>query len=145
MSDSVRVEENVPPRASCVRPRYRRLVLRPIIDALAAWLVFGVVSAFVTCAPLTAATSPVAFSGLEHAVVSTTIQAADASAPAPVVQIATARAGAFSDAVFRRTSHATAWILLGLAFSLLAAINLMFFRHLRRAYATPMKRLLKSK
>ena len=40
----------------------------------------------------------------------------------------------------RRFSQKAEWLLLGLAFSLLAAMNLAFFRHLRHAYADPRKR-----
>ena len=38
------------------------------------------------------------------------------------------------------TSDTAAWTLLGLTFSLLAALNLAIFRHLRRAYAPPRAR-----
>ena len=40
----------------------------------------------------------------------------------------------------KRFSQQTEWMLLGLAFSLLVAMNLAFFRHLRHAYADPRKR-----
>lgn len=39
--------------------------------------------------------------------------------------------------VFRRTSHQNAVLLLAAVFSLLAAFNLAFFRHVRRVNASP--------
>jgi ABC-type nitrate/sulfonate/bicarbonate transport system permease component len=54
--------------------------------------------------------------------------------PLPLVQIATAVSPA--DAVYRQTSTTAAWTLLGVAFSMMAALNLAVVRHLKRAYAT---------
>jgi len=42
-----------------------------------------------------------------------------------------------STPLFRYTNHRSAEILLAVVFSLLVAINLGFFRHLRRAYGRP--------
>ena len=38
---------------------------------------------------------------------------------------------------FQRTTHQTAYVLLACIFSALVALNLRFFRHLRREYASP--------
>ncbi len=54
--------------------------------------------------------------------------------PAPVVQIATVSAADEQSAIYRRTSFAAAWTLLGASFALLAALNLAIVRHLGRAY-----------
>lgn len=55
--------------------------------------------------------------------------------PAPVVQIATVSAADEPAAIYRRTSFAAGWTLLGASFALLAAFNLAVARHLGRAYA----------
>ena len=55
----------------------------------------------------------------------------------PIIEIATTASATSPDAVYRRTSTAAAWLLLSFAFSLVAALNLAFIRHMRRAYANP--------
>lgn len=140
MPVSVQSEQNMPPHACAIRPKYRRFVVRPIIDAAAAWLVFGLVTAMATSAPLSAGTNPAAFAGLERAAKPAAVKAVGEPGPAPLIEIATTSSPANADAVFRRTSASAAWVLLGIAFSILAALNLTIFRHLRRAYATPKRR-----
>jgi hypothetical protein len=143
MPVSAQSKQPMQKNACAIRPKYRRFVLRPIIDAAAAWLVFGFVTAIVTCAPLSAGTnvaSPAAFSGLGHAARPAAVRAVGEPGPAPIIEIATTSSPANADAVYRRTSAGAAWGLLGIAVSLLAAFNLSIFRHLRRAYATPKRR-----
>lgn len=126
-------------RQTCaVRPRYRRLVLRPLMDAAIAGLVFTLVSTTLMCTHARAGTSPAAFAGIQHAAAPAAIKAVAEPAPLPVIAIATASSPA--DAVYRRTSASAAWGLLGVAFSLMAALNLAVLRHLKRAYATPVRR-----
>jgi hypothetical protein len=140
MPVSAQSEQPTHKNACAIRPKYRRFVLRPMIDAVVAWLVFGFATAVLTCAPLSAGTnvaSPAAFSGLERAATPAAIKAVGEPGLPPIIEIATTSSPANADAVYRRTSASAAWGLLGMAVSLLAALNLSIFRHLRRAYATP--------
>lgn len=69
-----------------------------------------------------------------------TVPALATDEPAPIVQIATTSSAGAPDAVYKRTSATAAWALLALTFSGLAALNLALVRHLRRAYARPVRR-----
>jgi hypothetical protein len=78
-----------------------------------------------------------AFATLDHAASAPTLKAIAPSEPPPIIEIATTSSPSDPNAVFRRTSHGASWILLGLSFSLLVALNLSIFRHLRHVYAIP--------
>jgi hypothetical protein len=108
-----------------VRPKYRRRrVLRPLLDAVVAGFVFTLVSTTLMCTHARAGTTPAAFAGIKHAATPTAITTTTSSATA----------------VYRQTSVTAAWALLGVAFSLLTALNLAMLRHLKRVYAMPMRR-----
>ncbi len=131
-------------RQTCaVRPKYRRLVLRPLIDAAIAGLVFTLVSTTLMCTHAKAGTSPATFAGIERAATPAAVKAVAEPGPLPIIAIATASSPA--DAIYRRTSAGAAWGLLGVAFSLMAALNLAVLRHLKRAYATPVRRYPQTK
>jgi hypothetical protein len=119
------------------RSKYRRLVLRPILDALGAGLLFVMLTAVCTSIPVKACPFSGAFSGLERTTAPQAVQAIAEPGTAPLIEIATTSSRWDQNAVFRRTSGTAAWGLLGLAFSFLTALNLSFFRHLRRVYASP--------
>ena len=119
------------------RSKYRRLVLRPILDAFGAGLLFMMLTAVCTSVPVKACPFSGVFAGLERTAAPQAVQAVAEPGTAPLIEIATTSSGWDPNAVFRRTSSTAAWGLLGLAFSLLAALNLSFFRHLRRVYASP--------
>jgi hypothetical protein len=127
-------------QARTFRPKYRLFVLRPILDAAAAGIVFILLTAVMTSAPVRACPFSAAFSSLDHATVPPILKAVGQPGPAPIIEIATTSSVWDPNAVFRRTSNTAAWSLLGLSFSLLTALNLAIFRHLRRAYATPRAR-----
>jgi hypothetical protein len=114
--------------------------LRPLADAVLAGIAFTLVSSTLICNHAKAGTTPIAFAGIEHAASAkaAAIKAVAEPGPLPIVQIATASSPA--DAVYRQTSVTAAWSLLGVAFSLMAALNLALLRHLKRAYATPFRR-----
>ena len=115
--------------------RRRSLVPRPAIDALAAFLLFLAATMSIGIAP-TAAHPNLAYgpAGLRQTQVLHAIGEADDQ---PIIEIATTSSPNSPDAVYRRTSTAAAWVLLSFAFSLVAALNLAFIRHMRRAYAKP--------
>jgi len=120
------------------RLRLRRLMLRPLCDAVLAGLVFTLVSSTLICNHAKAGTTPAAFAGIQHAAKPLSVTAVAERAPLPIVHIATASSPA--DAIYRQTSISAAWGLLGVAFSLMAALDLAVLRHLKRAYATPLRR-----
>lgn len=125
-----------PPHAP--RTKYRRRVTRPLIDAAIAGIVFTLVSSAVVCSHARAGTTPSVFSGVQYAITPAATNAVAEPGPLPIIQIATASSPA--DAVYRQTSISAAWSLLGVAFSMMAALNLAVLRHLKRAYASPTRR-----
>lgn len=133
MAASEIIEPNSPGRAH--RPKRRHILLRPVFDALGAGLLFVLLTAVGTSAPVKACAFSGAFGGIERSVAPHTIKAIAEPGPAPIIEIATTSSVRDPNAVFRRTSGTAAWGLLGLSLSLLAALNLSFFRHLRRVYA----------
>lgn len=132
----VSVEPETPTRKSRrASPQYRRLVWRPLLDAAIAGAVFTLISSAIVCNHAKAGIIPAAFAGAGHAAAPAAEKAVAERAPLPIVHIATAASPA--DAVYRQTSVTAAWSLLGVAFSLMAALNLAMLRHLKRAYAMP--------
>jgi len=125
------------PRAHYRRSKYRRSMVRSALDAIGAALLFAMATAVCTSAPVRACAFSGAFAGLERPNAPQTLKAIADAAPPPIIEIATTTSARDPNAVFRRTSSTAAWSLLGLSFSVLAALNLSFFRHLRRAYARP--------
>lgn len=119
------------------RPKRRHRLLRPVFDALGAALVFVMLTAVGASAPVKACAFSGAFSAMERPLAPHAIKAIAESGPAPIIEIATTSSAHSPDAVFRRTSSTAAWGLWGLSLSLLAALNLSFFRHLRRVYINP--------
>jgi hypothetical protein len=127
-------------RRNAARPRYRRrLLFRPFLDAAVAGLVFVLLTGVCISAPVKACPFS-ALSSLKPTTDSAAFKAVGAPAAAPIIEIATTSSDWDPNAVFRRTSGTAAWSLLGLSFSLLVALNLSFFRHLRRVYASPRAR-----
>jgi len=108
----------------------RRHSLRPVYDALAAFVVLLAVG--LTCDAPSSAAHPM-FGGLQPPPSEFAVALSD-TADRPIVEIATTNSSYSPDAVYRRTSATAAWVLLSLAFSVVAAFNLAFFRHMRRAY-----------
>jgi hypothetical protein len=115
-------------------------MFRPLIDAIVGGLVFILLTAVMTSAPVRACPFSAALAGLDRTANPSVLKAVGEPGPPPIIEIATTSSAWDPNAVFRRTSDTAAWGLLGLSFSLLAALNLGIFRHLRRAYANPRAR-----
>ena len=127
-------------KLGAMRSRHGGLVFRPLVDAAMAGVIFTLVSSAIICTHAKAGIMPAAFTGVAQAAPQPAVTKAVAEpAPLPLVQIATATSPA--DAVFRHTSSTAAWLLLGVAFSMMTALNLAVVRHLKRAYATPSKKI----
>ncbi len=139
-----------PNAGSDTEPKLRRTLRRPVLDAFAAFVVFGLAHTAVTCSPSSASPSlaspssanmsPAAFADPYETPASAAMNALGEAGDRPIIEIATTSSSANADAVYKRTSAQAAWGLLALAFSLLAALNLAMLRHLRHAYAVPRKR-----
>jgi hypothetical protein len=112
-------------------------MFRPLLDAALGGLLFVLIASMTTSNPVRACPFSAALAGVENATTPAAFAAVADAEPAPIIEIATTSSVYAPDAVYRRTSATAAWVLLGLAFSLLTALNLSFFRHLRRAYAIP--------
>ncbi|MFA5955712.1 hypothetical protein [Hyphomicrobium sp.] len=134
----VSVTSGGPAPRTRAKPKYRRLMLRPMLDAAIAGVAFTLISSAVICNHARAGTTPAAFAGIERVATQSAVMAVAEPGPLPIVQIATASSSA--DAVYRQTSTTAAWSLLGVAFSMMTALNLALLRHLKRAYATPTRR-----
>lgn len=122
------------------RWRRRRALARPALDAAAAFALFVALSVTFASAPTSA--NPHYYPGSATQFTQPGTPPAVTAAIAdevvrPIVEIATTSSANAPDAVYRRTSSAAAWLLLSFAFSVLAAVNLAFVRHMRRAYASP--------
>lgn len=108
--------------------------LRPIIDATVALGLFMFVSMAVTSAPSSANPHNPGPAAQYRSMIAPAVAQGDEQRT--IVEIATTSSEASPDAVYRRTSFSAAFVLLSLAFSIIVAFNLAFFRHMRRAYAT---------
>lgn len=137
---TVSADPETSPRAKTrAHSKRRGFMWRPLIDALAAGVLFTLVSSTLMCTHARAGIVPSAFTGVAQAAQHSPAQKAVAQpGPQPIVQFATASSPA--DAVYRQTSVMAAWGLLGVAFSLMTALNLAVLRHLKRAYAVPARR-----
>lgn len=114
----------------------RRHLLRSAFDALAALALFAIASMTIASAPTSA--SPTNFG--RNVVAPSVVVAANITPTGSMLMQASAAPVAISGASQLTTGKHTAWALLGMAFSLLAAMNLAFFRHLRQAYISPRQR-----
>ncbi|MEQ1714446.1 MAG: hypothetical protein ABL907_00445 [Hyphomicrobium sp.] len=119
------------------RRRIRFAFIRPAIDAAAALALFMFATMTLASAPTSA--NPHNF-GTPPPISSPAALAIGEAGRPPIVEIATTSSPQAADAVYRRTSSAAAWVLLSLAFSLVAALNMAFLRHMRHAYANPRSR-----
>ena len=121
------------------RAKVRALLLRPAIDAGIVFAVLCMVGLMLSPAPSSAGPNIASPTGYAMTMSPAVVQAIGINHPRPIVEIATTASPTGPDAVFRRTSVQTAWVLLMMSFSLIVALNLALFRHLRQAY-TPAKR-----
>lgn len=123
------------------RTRARSVLFRPIVDAVAIFSILCLVGMSCGSAPSSASPHiPASTASYAMSAASTAQKAVAHSDFRPVVEIATTSSPDNPDAVFRRTSAHTAWALLMASLSVIIALNLALFRHMRRAYARPRRR-----
>ena len=118
--------------------RLRRHLLRPARDAVVAFSIFAIASMTLASAPSSA--SPNGYVQMGGVAQPAAVSVVTTSDDSKTLTFVAATRGANPMAVSLQTSRRAAWTILGLGFSLLAALNLAFFRHLRQAYADPRRR-----
>ncbi len=123
---------------SAGRRELRYAVFRPALDACAAFGLFVLVSLALTSAPSSA--SPHRYLNPIPAVTALAYPALAVPGDLETTKIAFKASNAADGAVYRQTDATASWLLLTLAFSVLAAFNMALIRHLRQAYANPRKR-----
>ena len=131
-----RPEQLTTPKLPVTMIAARRQLLRSAFDALAAMALFAIASMTIASAPTSA--SPTNFGRNVDA--PSIVVAANITPTGSLLVQASKAPVAISGASQPMTGQHTAWALLGMAFSLLAAMNLAFFRHLRQSYISPRKR-----
>jgi hypothetical protein len=120
------------------RPKLRYALLRPARDACVAFGLFVLVSLALSSGPTSASPHRL----LNPSLASTSLSEPAVATPGgqQIFNVAAKRSTIGESAAYRQTDTAAAWLLLSLAFSLLAALNMALVRHLRQAYANPRKR-----
>lgn len=137
------VAEAMPTQSQQAKPKLqgaligaRRHLLRPVFDALVALALFATASMTLVSAPTSA--SPTSFG--RNAIAPSIVVAANVTPTGSMLMQTHTVPAPMAGAGPSMTGKHTAWGLLAMAFSLLAAMNLAFFRHLRQAYISPRKR-----
>ena len=126
--------------AASERVKTRTMFLRPVLDAAATFAVLCILGLTLGTAPTSASPNIPGAASYQAALSPAAVKAIGELNERPVVEIATTSSAASPDAVYRRTSVQAAWGLLMLALSVVAALNMALFRHLRQAYADPRRR-----
>ena len=116
------------------RTKVRKLLLRPAIDAAVVFSALCVFSIVCGPAPSSARPSIAGPTGYAMTMSPAVVEAIGISEPRPIVEIATTASPTSPEAVYRRTSAQTAWMLLLMSLSVIVALNMALFRHLRQAY-----------
>jgi hypothetical protein len=122
------------------RSKVRKLLLRPMLDAATVFAMLSFLGLALGTVPTSASPNIPSINGYQVSPSPTVMKALGAEDVRPVVEIATTSSPNSPDAVYRRTSEQAAWGLLMIALSLVAALNLALFRHMRQAYASPRRR-----
>lgn len=111
--------------------RTGRLASAPVFHVAVGFALLCLIGLTAGTGPSSAGPTP---RGYEITVNSIAVKAVAEDRTHPVVEIATTEPHS-PDAVFRRTSAETAWVLLSLAIGVLAVFNLALYRHMRFAYS----------
>lgn len=122
------------------RSKARYTLIRPVLDTAGAFLFLCLICLSFGAAPSSASPNVATFTTLQLAQPPVAMKAVASSASQPVIEIATTSSPANADAVYRRTSFQAAWGLLMIGLSLVVALNMALYRHLRQAYAVPQRR-----
>ena len=135
------VAETIParpqqPKVTVAGAAPRGTLFRLLLDAVFALALFSIASMTLASAPTSASPTNFGRNGVAPSVVVEANITATGSRLTQLNTVSAPSTGVGSQAAGKHT----AWALLGMAFSLLAAVNLAFFRHLRQAYVSPRQR-----
>jgi hypothetical protein len=122
------------------RSKARKVLFRPALDAAVAFAVFCILCLTLATAPTSAGPNVPSINGYQFTVASPIAKAVGEQDVRPVIEIATTSSPANADAVYRRTSEQAAWALLMIGLSLVVALNMALFRHMKAAYTPPRRR-----
>jgi hypothetical protein len=122
------------------RAKARRALFRPILDAAGTFALLCLICLSMGAGPTAASPNVPSVTTYQAALSPGAMKAIGESDVRPVVEIATTSSPSNADAVYHRTSAQAAWALLMIGFSIVAALNMALFRHLRQAYASPRRR-----
>lgn len=121
------------------RIKARQVLLRPVLDASMVFAALCLIGLTFGTAPSSASPNVPPSHSYQMTVSPMVLKALSEGDVQPVIEIATTNSPDSPDAVFRRTSAQAAWALLMIALSVVVALNLAMFRHMRQAYA-PVRR-----
>ncbi len=121
------------------RQKARKVLLRPVLDAAVVFIALCMIGLTLGTAPSSASPNVPAVTGYQVTLSPSVVKALADQDVRPVIEIATTSSTKNADAVFHRTSAQAAWALLMIALSIVVALNLALFRHMRQAY-TPARR-----
>jgi hypothetical protein len=124
--------------SSASRPKLRYAFIRPALDACAAFGLFVLMTLALSSGPSSA--SPHHFLSAPVAISQPASPALAEAGDGKIFEVTSKTSGVATSAAYRQTDMTSAWLLLSLAFSVLAAFNMALIRHLRQAYASPRNR-----
>lgn len=134
------ISADATPETSATRAKARKVLLRPVLDAAMAFAMFCILGLTLATAPTSASPNIPSINGYQFTVASPVAKAIGEQDVRPVIEIATTSSPNNPDAVYRRTSTQAAWALLMIGLSMVVALNMALFRHMRAAYAPPRRR-----
>ena len=123
--------------ASVGLPKLRYTLLTPARDACVAFALFVLVSLALSSGPSSASPNHLLGPGPSFTLLANPAVATPGDQR--IFNVAAKTSAIADGGASRQTDTAASWLLLSLAFSLLAALNMALVRHLRVAYANPRK------
>lgn len=139
VADTFSTTQGVQDQVTGDRYKARSVLLRPILDAAIVFVALCMIGLTLGTAPSSASPNVPAITGYQVSLSPSVMKALADQDVRPVIEIATTSSTNNADAVFHRTSAQAAWALLMIALSIVVALNLALFRHMRQAY-TPARR-----
>ena len=130
-------ETKVMREGGTIRFKARTALIRPALDALVA---FAFIALAWTSAPSSASPNVPGAAAYQQAVAAGSTTAIAEAYTAPVMMVSDRSGAGQITLKSGAPDKQTAWWLLALAFSAIAALNLAVFRHLRHAYALPRRK-----
>ena len=122
------------------RSKARMTLIRPAVDALAAFVVFAFAVLAWTCAPSSASPNVPPSSAYQRMAAPEGFGSTQEAKSAAITAVAAKSTFGGPAELTAASERQISWGLLAIAFSLLAALNLAVLRHLKQAYAMPRRR-----